>query len=283
LLAEASLETTAQPRAIEHVAAAGLAPATRVYITALPGDDAAMRIAAALRLRDLRLTPVPHLSARGFASAAELEQSLDGFAAAGVREALLIGGDIDRPRGPFASARDLIATGLLERHGFTAIGIAAYPEGHPRIAAETLEAELAAKIEGLRQRGIAPFIVTQFCFEAEPIVMLLARDRAKLADVPLHLGLAGPAKPSTLLRYAVACGIGNSLRAVRRKASFAKLLVEAGPEPIIAALAAEKTALDNIAALHFFTFGGVERTARWATDLAAATAAEPALAPSRAR
>lgn len=277
LLAQASLETTAQPRAVEHVAAARLAPGTRVYITALPDDDAAMRIAAAQRLRDLGLMPVPHLSARAMASVAALEHLVAGFAAAGSREALVIGGDIDRARGPFASARDVIATGVLERHGFTAIGVAAYPEGHPRIAADVLEGELAVKIAALRARGLAPFIVTQFCFEAAPIVALLARHRSSFADVPLHLGLAGPGKLSTLLRYAASCGIGASLRALRRQASLAKLLTEASPAAVLAALAADATALEAIARLHFFTFGGVARTAQWAAALAAEV--DPAPAP----
>lgn len=265
LIAGCSLESTAHRRSVADACAAPLACGTSVYVTALPGDTPGALIEAATRLRTAGLEPVPHLGARYFAGAGELDACLARLVAeAGVRQVLAIGGDIDRPRGSFASSRDLIATGLLEEHGIARVGLAAYPEGHKRIPGRMLDDELAAKIALLRERGLAPYVVTQFCFEAAPIEEFLTRFAADFPDVPVHIGLAGPAKVSTLLKYAAACGIGTSLRALSRRMSLGKLLTGSGPEPIISMLARNACASRQIARLHFFTFGGIRRTAEWA-------------------
>jgi methylenetetrahydrofolate reductase (NADPH) len=265
LLSSCSLETTATVRAVAAICDVQLPRGTAIYITALPGNAPDAVIAAAVRLRAVGLEPVPHIAARHYESGEVLDQTLARLTEeAGIRRVLAIGGDVDRPRGPFASSREVIETGLLERHGITHVGIAGYPEGHPRIAPMVLDQELALKIESLRASGLTPHIVTQFCFEAEPIAALIARCAARFPDVPVHVGLAGPAKLSTLLKYAVSCGIGNSLRALRRNASFGKLLTESDPEPILEALV---QAAPPIAHLHLFPFGGIERTAEWISVL----------------
>jgi methylenetetrahydrofolate reductase (NADPH) len=268
LIAGCSLESTARQRSIAEACAAPLAHGTSVYITALPGDAPGAMIEGATRLWKAGLNPVPHLGARYFVGADELDACLARLVAeAGVRQVLAIGGDIDRPRGSFASSHDLIMTGLLEKHGIARVGLAAYPEGHKCIPPKLLDEELAAKIAMLRERGLAPYMVTQFCFEAGPIEKVLTRLATDFPDVPVHIGLAGPAKVSTLLKYAAACGIGTSLRALSRRMSLGKLLAESGPEPIIAALARSTHASRRIARLHFFTFGGIRRTAERAATL----------------
>ncbi len=264
-----SLESTTQPRAVEDALTAALPRGASVYLTSLPGAEPDALVAAATRLAAAGLNPVPHLAARAFTGPAVLDRCLGRLVGeAQVRQALVIGGDLHQPRGSLGSSRDLIATGLFEKHGIARVGLAAYPEGHARIPDDVLARELAAKIAALRDRGIAPYIVTQFCFEAPPIAALLARIAAQFPGVPVHVGLAGPAKLSTLLRYAASCGIGNSLRALRRQASLTKLMTLSGPEPVIAALAGDAATRKAIAQLHFFTFGGVGRTAEWAEALA---------------
>lgn len=268
LLAGCSLESTAHQRSIAEACTASLAQGTDVYVTALPRDAPGAMIEAAIRLWKAGLNPVPHLGARYFAGATELDACLARLVAeAGVRQVLAIGGDIDRPRGSFASSRDLIMTGLLEKHGIARVGLAAYPEGHKRIPSKLLDEELAAKIAMLRERGRAPYVVTQFCFEAGPIEKFLTRFATDFPKVPVHVGLAGPAKVSALLKYAAACGIGTSLRALSRRMSLGKLLTESGPEAIIGALACNTDTSRQIARLHFFTFGGIRRTAEWAATL----------------
>jgi methylenetetrahydrofolate reductase (NADPH) len=128
-----------------------------------------------------------------------------------------------------------------------------------------LNEALAEKIHYARDSGLQASIVTQFCFKAEPIVAWLRRIRANHIDVPVHVGLAGPARMTTLLRYAVRCGIGNSLHVLTENPSFAGALFEKGPEPIIRDIAAfsENEGPLGIAGLHFYVFGGVKRAMDW--------------------
>jgi methylenetetrahydrofolate reductase (NADPH) len=258
-----SLETTARPQAISDALAAPLPRDASVYITALHGTAPDAVVAAAARLRRAGLNPVPHLGARYIASAGALDDLLCRLTLeAGVSQVLLVGGDIAQAEGPFAASLDVLRSGLLVRHGILRVGLAGYPEAHPRIPAAMLDAALAAKIAAARGAGHAVHIVTQFCFAAGPIAAWLARFGARFPDVPVHVGLAGPASVATLLKYGLACGIGPSLRALSRNRGLIRL-AEADPLPIMAALAQDAAAVARIAQFHFFTFGGVRRTAEW--------------------
>ena len=82
----------------------------------------------------------------------------------------------------------------------------------------------------------------------------------------------GPAGIFTLTRYALHCGIGNSLRVLTEHPSFAKLLTENGPEQIIRGIAQGIAATADpansvlplgIAGLHFYVFGGFNKTLDW--------------------
>ena len=165
-------------------------------------------------------------------------------------------------QGPFRAGLDVLEDGAIATAGIRRVGLAAYPEGHPRVPAAILDQALDAKISRARALGIRPYVVTQFCFEARPILAWLARFRARHGDIPVHIGLAGPAKLSTLLTYAATCGIGASLRALTRQTGMTRLLAQSGPEPILHELALDTVAAD-VAKLHVFTFGGIARTAAW--------------------
>ena len=220
-------------------------------------------------MRGAGFAPVPHLAARYLASAAELHDLLarmNGEAA--VEQILLIGGDTDRAPGPYHSSLAVLEDEAIASLGIRRLGLAAYPEGHPRIPAAVLDQALDAKLERARALGIRPYVVTQFCFEARPIIAWLARFRARWSDVPVHIGLAGPAKLSTLLTFAATCGIGASLRALKRPAGMTRLLAQSGPEPILHELALDPGCTD-VAPLHIFTFGGIARTATWLGSIAA--------------
>jgi methylenetetrahydrofolate reductase (NADPH) len=251
---------------------------TDIYIAFAPGDTHRGIVDAAARLRRAGFVPVPHVAARALVGFTELNNFLARLAGeAGVEETLVIAGDLGRPAGPFHGAFEILATGLFERHGIRRIGIAGYPEGHPRIGRRALEAALAAKLGLALQNGLCPRIVTQFGFDAEPIVDFLRRCREQGIDAPVRIGLAGPASIATLAKFAVRCGIGRSLGAVtRRHAAVARLLAETGPERVIEDLAAAETAGTAIPGLHFFTFGGVHRTAAWIDQVASGAGSEAA-------
>ncbi len=99
---------------------------------------------------------------------------------AGVTKVLCIAGDLDHAAGPFAASTDVIATGVFAKHGIGRVGIAGYPEGHGKIALPVLAEHMAKKLELLAEQNIAALIVSQFCFEAAPILdFRRARARAR--------------------------------------------------------------------------------------------------------
>jgi methylenetetrahydrofolate reductase (NADH) len=183
-----------------------------------------------------------------------------------VRTVLVIAGDRDRPLGPFASALDVIDSGMLQQRGIAEIGVAGYPDGHPRIASDMLDHALDAKVAAAARAGLRVHVVSQFCFDASCIVRWLANLRAAYPGLPVKIGMAGPTSIGTLLRYAQRCGVRASFGALSRHAkAMGHLLAPAAPDAIIGALAAAcaGSALGPVTP-HFFSFGGVERTAQWA-------------------
>jgi methylenetetrahydrofolate reductase (NADPH) len=249
---------------------ARLDPGTEVFLTWIPGADPMELIGPAARLRRGGLVPVPHVGARHIESADQLERLAALFAGdAGVDRVLVIGGDRATPAGPYDSSLAVMQSGIFQKVGIVRMAIAGFPEGNPNISEAALEEALNARLNFSRTSGLELSLVTQFCFQAEPIVEWLRRIRARGIHLPIRVGLAGPAGLLTLARYAVRCGIGNSLRVLTEKPSFAKLLVEKGPAPIIqeflrAASDANTTPLSlGIAGLHFFVFGGFNKTVDW--------------------
>ncbi|HET7881506.1 MAG TPA: methylenetetrahydrofolate reductase [Acetobacteraceae bacterium] len=221
-------------------------------------------VAACARLRRAGFEPVPHVAARRLASFTQASDFLQRAAGeAGVARLLLIGGD-DSPAGPFRASLDLLATGVVERNGIREIAFAGYPEGHPSIDSQALQAALAAKVSLARQAGLNVSVVTQFGFEAGPILRWISALRGQDIDCAAHVGIAGPASVATLAKFAIRCGIGASLRALARgHTAFARILTEAGPDMLIDDLVARENPIAPIAGLHVFTFGGVRRTAGW--------------------
>jgi methylenetetrahydrofolate reductase (NADPH) len=238
-----------------------------LFIEFLPSETYHHSVGNAAAARVAGFNPVPHIAARHLDTATQLDDFLGRLAGeAGVTRVLVIAGDSEHPRGPFATSLDLIRSGALERHGIAEIGIAGYPEPPPKMARRDLDQALDDKIRLAAQHGLGLFIVTQFCFEAAPIVDFLRDLRRRGIAQPVRVGLAGPANVATLLKFAVRCGIGASIRAVRTHAdSITRLLGDAGPDEIARSLAASlagDSALGPVG-LHFFPFGGLARFADW--------------------
>ena len=262
-----SIEVSARDRAAIDALPDRVPQGTDVYITWTPRNSHPETAEAAARLRRIGMNPVPHIAARYIESAASLADllaRLDG--SAGVDRALLVGGDVAKPAGPFAAVIDLLRTGLLQSHGITRIGVAGYPEGHPKIAADALDAALRAKIAYARRNGLTPTIVTQFCFDADAILGWLAALRRDGIDLPVRVGLAGPASIATLMRYAVMCGIGNSIKVIgAHRSAIVRLFSEADPGRIVERVqrAREADPALGLAGFHFFPFGGIGKFADW--------------------
>ncbi len=266
-LAGFSVEVTPASAAKIEDFSAHLAPGTTVNVTFLPGSDIAGTIAACARLRRDGFNPVPHIAARGLESAAHLERYLDGLASdARVTEALVIGGGVDRPTGPYAASMQILTSGLLERYGIKTIGVAGHPEGSPDIPDEAVGAALAEKKAWARDTDASVYIETQFCFDAAAILAWERRIRAEGNRLPIHVGLPGLATLKTLLKFAQMSGIGPSIRVLTRQArNIAKLLMVQEPDLVVAGLA-EAVAADPDSLLrkaHFYPFGGLAKTAAW--------------------
>jgi methylenetetrahydrofolate reductase (NADPH) len=246
-----------------------LEPGTEVFLTWIPGTNPMETIAPAGKLRKAGLFPSPHIGARHVESAAQLEQFASRLAGEGVDRVLIIGGDRDKPAGPFDSSLAVMQSGILQKAAITRIAIGAFPEGNPAIPDALLVPALPAKVNFAKSNGLQTQIVTQFCFEAEPIIKWLHLIRGQGIDLPIRVGLAGPASLISLTRYAIKCGVGNSIKVLTEKPAFAKLLIDKGPEPIIRDVAAGIGPGDGaklplgIAGLHFFVFGGFNKTVDW--------------------
>ena len=244
---------------------------TRVNIAYLPDEDPALVMQTAARLVFEGMVPVPHVPARTLDSMEALHSYIHGLSAVGVREALVIGGGAITQHGPFASTMDVLETGLFQELGFARIAVAGHPEGSPDIDAHGLAGALAAKNEWAAGCGMSVELMTQFCFDAGKVATWEQAIRLSGNRLPIRIGLPGPASIKSLLRYAQMCGVGNSLSFLSKRAgNVLQLVTAAEPDGFIVDLSnAVADDRDNlIAGLHFYPFGGFEKTANYAGAVA---------------
>ena len=244
---------------------------TRVYLAHIDGTPFADMLATARRLADDGFAVMPHFPARGIADTAELDARIKAYADVGVRQALVLAGGIDRPRGAFHEAMQLLETGLFDRAGFVELHVAGHPEGNrdidPAGGDAACMAALAAKDAFQRETDASMAIATQFCFEPGPVILWADRLRAAGITLPVHIGVAGPARLQTMLKYAMACGVGPSLRVLQRRATdLGKLMLPFEPTEFLAAIADHKAAHPDfpVERVHFFPLGGITATTDWA-------------------
>lgn len=266
LTAAATIEATPKAVASTEPLAELLGQGRSVYIPFLPRAAFADTVAACRCLVRAGLRPVPHVAARAVANRGELNDWLARLAEAGAGSLLLIGGDPERPRGPFWSAQSILETGLLAQHGFRRIGVGGHPEGHPQIETATLWRALERKATYARETGTQLWLVSQFAFEAAPIVAWLRDVRDTDVEIPVWVGIPGPAKLRTLLGYALRCGIGATARAVTQRPGAALRLAERWtPDALLGELARHSLADPSlpIAGVHIFPFGGLRGSVKW--------------------
>ena len=142
-------------------------------------------------------------------------------------------------KGPFKSSLDVGGSGLIEAHGIASLSVAGHPEGHPYLAAADVFKVLEAWRDWGAKTGIRVDVMTQFCFESAPILEWIGALDSRGIDLPVIVGLAGPATPATLTKFALRCGVGNSMRALRGQISrFGRLLTDTGPDEVMRGLRA---------------------------------------------
>jgi methylenetetrahydrofolate reductase (NADPH) len=273
LVASGSLEMGAH-RPQDAAAIAAVLPAgTPVYVNHLPRHSLDDSLASLVAVRAAGLEPVPHISARRVASRAELEQFLKrAVGEAGVAKALVIGGDEPAPHGPYADAVAVLREGLPCACGLREIGIAGYPEGHPRIPRAALESAFAEKLELIGAQGLGAYVVTQFSFAPARVIEYCSGLARSAPSVSVYVGLAGPTEAISLLRFAQRCGVSASLRALRAQGLDAvRLVTHTDPGEQLASLARYCAAHQdcNVVGVHVFSFGGVGAAARWMNSVIA--------------
>jgi methylenetetrahydrofolate reductase (NADPH) len=242
---------------------------TRINVTFLDNEDLPMRLAAAKAIRESGFVPVPHISARRLHSAAMLEEFLAALQADGtVENVFVVGGDPPRPHGPYEDSLTVIQSGLLERYGVRHVSVSGYPEGHPGLPDQALWSALEDKTAALGAQQIPGTVITQFGFDADPVLAWIEAVRDRGIDLPVRVGVPGPAGVRRLMNYAARFGVGTSASIARKYGfSLTSLMGTAGPDRFIQALAHDyDPQRHGQVKLHFYTFGGLRATSEWIAD-----------------
>ena len=264
------------PRTAEKVDdfRAYLPEGTRVYIAHIEGTPIEDMVATAARINSEGYDVMPHFPARIIKDEATLADWIARYQGeADVHQALLLAGGVATPHGDFHSSMQLLETGQFDKAGFKRLHVAGHPEGNKDIDPSGSDANVMEALhwkQSFNERTDAHMaLATQFAFEAGPIIEWADAIKAAGIDIPIHIGIAGPAKLQTLIKFAIACGVGPSLKVLQKRAmDVTKLLLPYEPTEVLAQLAAHKAANpdSNIEKVHFFPLGGIKTNANWAIE-----------------
>ena len=245
---------------------------TRVYIAHIDGTEITDMVATAARLAKDGFEVMPHFPARSIKDSATLQDWIARYQGeANVTSGLILAGGIPQAHGEFESSMQLLETELFDKAGFKRLHVAGHPEGNRDIDPKGGDAGVMEAL-GWKQAFAARTdaqmaLATQFCFEAKPVIAWADHLREAGIDIPVHIGIAGPAKLQTLIKFAIACGVGPSLSVLQKRAKdVSKLLLPFEPDAILTELAAHKATNPdfNIESVHFFPLGGIKTNAQWA-------------------
>jgi methylenetetrahydrofolate reductase (NADPH) len=261
------------PRTAEKVEdfRALLPTGTRVYIAHIDGTPIEEMVATAKRIGAEGFTVMPHFPARIIRDKATLQDWVARYKDVGVRQGLILAGGVTSPAGDFSTSMQLLESGAFD--GFERLHVAGHPEGNKDIdpdGSDRMVMEAARWKTAFAERTDAKMaMATQFCFEAQPVIDWVNRLQAEGIALPVHIGVAGPAKLQTLIKFAISCGVGASLRVLQKRAmDVTKLLLPYEPTEFLTELAAHKAANPGfgIEQVHFFPLGGIKTNAQWVTD-----------------
>lgn len=240
---------------------------TRVYIAHLEGTRIEDMLVTAKRIKSASFIPMPHFPARIIKDNKVLEDWINRYSEIGVNEALLLAGGVDRPLGNLSNSMELLSTGLFEKYGFERLNVAGHPEGNKDIDPNGSDINvmnaLKWKQDYSKDTKVKISIATQFLFESKPVIDWANKILSNGITLPINVGIAGPAKLQTMIKFAIACGVGPSLRVLERRAKdITKLLFPFEPTNILTELAdyKENNPNTNIEGIHFFPLGGIEKS-----------------------
>ncbi|OAN71567.1 5,10-methylenetetrahydrofolate reductase [Sulfitobacter sp. EhC04] len=253
---------------------------TRVYIAHIEGTTIEDMVATAARLNADGYKVMPHFPARIIKDRATLANWIAMYQGeADVKQALLLAGGVTTPHGDFSDSMQLMETGLFDAAGFERLHVAGHPEGNRDIDTDgtrlRVDEALRWKNDFQTRTDAKMAIATQFAFEAQPIIEWADSLSQAGITLPIHIGIAGPAKLQTLIKFAIACGVGPSLKVLQKRAmDVTKLLLPYEPTDVVTELARHKAQNPdfNISHVHFFPLGGIKTNANWAIQNGGAAA-----------
>ena len=220
-----------------------LPPVKDIYITLLPGEDYVETAKKAGDLAKKGFNPVPHFPARSITDEAQLNDYVSRCKDLGVKQALVIGGSYEQI-GIFESSIQILETGYFEG---LKIGIAGHPEGSPDISDSNLEKAMKDK------KPYADYIITQWLLNSQPIIDFISKQ-----SIPVHVGITGPMKITSLIKFANIVGAKNSINFL--KSNFGKALDLLKPRDPNDLIEKVKKFSENF---HIYTFGGLKETSKW--------------------
>lgn len=245
---------------------ANIPASTQVYVTDLGNASEDMIVSAARVLTENKLIPVPHMAARRYPSYEAFERRIKRLTQeAGVTEVLAIAGEAEEA-GPLTSSVALLESGLFDQLGIRKIAVAGHPEGAPDIKPDVIEAFLRRKHELAAESDAEFRLVTQFGFDPHRVSLWLDELREWGNEFPVHVGVAGPAKMTTLLKYAAFAGVENSLNFLKkRRGAVVSMLSGYDPATMVEPLETRVTSQpeSQLAQIHVYPFGGIQKTADW--------------------
>ena len=244
---------------------------TRIYIAHIEGTPFDEMLTTAKKITNEGFIPMPHFPARIIEDKDMLESWLSQYSEeANVQEALLIAGGSKEPAGVYDSSIQIIETELFDKYSFKRLHVAGHPEGNKDIDKDSTHTNvnkaLSWKNEYAKRTDAQIAIATQFCFDSGAIIQWANSLIDMNIDLPVHIGIAGPAKLQTLIRYSIECGVGASMKVLQKRGKdITKLLLPYEPTSVISELAEYKSQNPdfNIEQVHFFPLGGTKTTANW--------------------
>ena len=270
-----SIEVT--PRAVAKIEnLSELIPSgTLVYIAHIEGTPIEEMVKTAKKINQQGYATMPHFPARIIKDKKTLKDWISKYQnEANVKSALLLGGGVNKPYGEYDSSIQLIESELFDLAGFEKLYIAGHPEGNKDIdpdgSTKNIDQALLWKNEYKNRTDIDMAITTQFCFDSKTVINWANDIKNKGVDIPIHIGIAGPAKLQTLLRYSIECGVGASIKILQKRArDLTKLLLPYKPTKILSELAEHKfnNPNFNIEKVHFFPLGGVKQVTSFVKEL----------------
>ena len=268
MLKDFSLETT--PNGAKKIDSFSefVRPETTVFITFLPGTTYDETVSIAKKLRLEGLIPAPHFAARSITSKEMLEDYVKKVTSeAGVKKILTIAGAGGKQLGPFPDTISLFETGIFDKYGITEIGVAGHPEGSSDIPDKEIEKALKLKNQINERTNAELFIISQFCFDSRIILNWAKQINSEGNKLPIIVGIPGIAKLSTLLKYSISCGIGNSVNFLKKQSSqMMNLIKTQTPDRLVRDLAMSTPdgRETGIKGLHIYPLGGLKKSSEWA-------------------